>query len=249
MVEQLTGAPVGFAGPVGLSGLTILADLAVKPLTNVVVGGNAADTHWVDVTPGRDFTPHRYTDIRNAVAGDACPRCAKPLRIVRGIEVGHVFMLGTKYSEKMKAIYLDKQGQERMMVMGCYGIGVGRTAAAAIEQNHDAKGIIWPAPIAPFHVHVLPLADKGKVLEAAIALETELEKAGIEVLVDDRDERPGVKFNDADLIGCPYQVVIGEKNLSQGLVELKERRTGTVTKLAPAEITTRLIGLLKPVSN
>ncbi len=249
MVEQLTGAPVGFAGPVGLPSLTMLADLAVKPLTNVVVGGNAADTHWVDVTPGRDFTPHRYADIRNAVAGDACPRCAKPLRIVRGIEVGHVFMLGTKYSEKMKAIYLDKQGQERMMVMGCYGIGVGRTAAAAIEQNHDAKGIIWPAPIAPFHVHVLPLADKGKVLEAAIALETGLEKAGIEVLVDDRDERPGVKFNDADLIGCPYQVVIGEKNLFQGLMELKERRTVTVTKLAPGEIAPRLTELLRPLLN
>jgi prolyl-tRNA synthetase len=248
-VEQLTGAPVGFAGPIGLSGLTMLADLAVKPLTNVVVGGNAADTHWVDVTPGRDFTPHRYADIRIAVAGDACPRCAKPLRIVRGIEVGHVFMLGTKYSEKMKAIYLDKQGQERMIVMGCYGIGVGRTAAAAIEQNHDAKGIIWPAPIAPFHVHVLPLADKGKVLEAAVALASEFEKAGIEVLLDDRDERPGVKFNDADLIGCPYQVVIGEKNLSQGLVELKDRRSGTVTKLAPAEAVTRLTERLKPVLN
>ena len=246
-VEKLTGAPVGFAGPLGLSGITMLADLAVKPLTNVVVGGNATDTHWVDVTPGRDFTPDRYADIRNAMAGDACPRCAKPLRIVRGIEVGHVFMLGTKYSEKMKATYLDKQSQERLIVMGCYGIGVGRTAAAAIEQNHDAKGIIWPAPIAPFHVHVLPLADKGKVLEAAIAIETELEKAGIEVLLDDRDERPGVKFNDADLIGCPYQVVIGEKNLSQGLMELKERRTGTVTKLSPADIRTRLIELLKSI--
>ena len=246
-VEKLTGAPVGFAGPLGLSGITMLADLAVKPLTNVVVGGNAADTHWVDVTPGRDFTPDRYADIRNAMAGDACPRCAKPLRIVRGIEVGHVFMLGTKYSEKMKAAYLDKQGQERLIVMGCYGIGVGRTAAAAIEQNHDAKGVIWPAPIAPFHVHVLPLADKGKVLEAAIALETELEKAGIEVLVDDRDERPGVKFNDADLIGCPYQVVIGDKNLSQGLMELKERRAGTVTKLAPADALARLKEWLAPV--
>src|SRR2546427_274136 len=246
-VEKLTGAPVGFAGPLGLSGITMLADLAVKPLTNVVVGGNATDTHWVDVTLGRDFTPDRYADIRNAMAGDACPRCAKPLRIVRGIEVGHVFMLGTKYSEKMKATYLDKQSQERLIVMGCYGIGVGRTAAAAIEQNHDAKGIIWPAPIAPFHVHVLPLADKGKVLEAAIAIETELEKAGVEVLVDDRDERPGVKFNDADLIGCPYQVVIGEKNLSQGLMELKERRPGTVTKLSPADIRTRLIELLKSI--
>ena len=246
-VEKLTGAPVGFAGPLGLSGVTMLADLAVKPLTNVVVGGNAPDTHWVDVTPGRDFTPDRYADIRNAMAGDACPRCAKPLRIVRGIEVGHVFMLGTKYSEKMKATYLDKQGQDRLIVMGCYGIGVGRTAAAAIEQNHDAKGIIWPAPIAPFHVHVLPLADKGKVLEAAIAIETELEKAGVEVLVDDRDERPGVKFNDADLIGCPYQVVIGEKNLSQGLMELKERRAGTVTKLAPIDAVVRLKELLAPV--
>ncbi len=245
-VEQLSGAPVGFAGPIGLKGVPLIADLSVKGLVNVVVGGNAADTHWVDVTPGRDFTPHRYTDLRYAVAGDACPRCAKPLRIVRGIEVGHVFMLGTKYSEKMKALYLDKQGREQMMVMGCYGIGVGRTAAAAIEQNHDANGIIWPAPLAPFHVHVIPLADKGKVLEAAVALESEFERAGIGVLVDDRDERPGVKFNDADLIGCPYQVVIGEKNLSQGLMELKERRTGTVTKLPPADIRPRLTELLKP---
>jgi len=248
-VEQLSGAPVGFAGPIGLKGVPLIADLSVKGLVNVVVGGNAADTHWVDVTPGRDFTPDRYADIRSAVVGDACPRCAKPLRIVRGIEVGHVFMLGTKYSEKMKALYLDKQGREQMIVMGCYGIGVGRTAAAAIEQNHDAKGIIWPAPLAPFHVHVLPLADKGKVLEAAVALESEFEKAGIEVLLDDRDERPGVKFNDADLIGCPYQVVIGEKNLSQGLTELKERRTGTVTKLPPADIQPRLTELLKPVLN
>jgi prolyl-tRNA synthetase len=188
-------------------------------------------------------------EVRNSVAGDACPRCAKPMRIVRGIEVGHVFMLGTKYSEKMKAVYLDKQGQERAIVMGCYGIGVGRTAASAIEQNHDAKGIIWPAPIAPFHVHVLPLADKGKTMDAALALEAELEKAGIDVLLDDRDERPGVKFNDADLIGCPYQVVIGDKGLKEGQIELKERRTGTVTKLSPAEIAGRLKELLRPVLN
>ncbi len=187
-------------------------------------------------------------EVRTATAGDACPRCTKPLRIVRGIEVGHVFMLGTKYSEKMKALYLDKQGQEQAIVMGCYGIGVGRTAAAAIEQNHDAKGIIWPAPIAPFHVHVLPLAGKpGPVLDAAGALETELEKAGIDVLVDDRDERPGVKFNDADLIGCPYQVVIGDKGLKEGQLELKERRTGTVTKLPPSDTATRLRELLRPV--
>ena len=248
MVEKATGAPVGFAGPVGLSGVMMIADLAVKTLANIVVGGNAADTHWVDVTPGRDFTPERYADLRNATAGDTCPRCAKPMRIARGIEVGHVFMLGTKYSEKMKAVYLDKQGQEQVIVMGCYGIGVGRTAAAAIEQNHDAKGIIWPTPIAPFHVHVLPLTGKpGAVLDAACALEVELEKAGIDVLLDDRDERPGVKFNDADLIGCPYHVVIGEKGLKEGQIELKERRTGTVTKLAPADVAARLKELLGPV--
>ena len=245
-VEKATGAPVGFAGPVGLSGVTLIADLAVKALANIVVGGNAADTHWTDVTPGRDFTPERYADLRNATAGDACPRCAKPMRIVRGIEVGHVFMLGTKYSEKMKAVYLDRQGQEQVIVMGCYGIGVGRTAASSIEQNHDAKGIIWPAPIAPFHTHVLPLTGKpGAVLDAACALEAELEKAGIDVLLDDRDERPGVKFNDADLIGCPYHVVIGDKGLKDGQIELKDRRTGTVTKLAPADVAARLKELLQ----
>jgi prolyl-tRNA synthetase len=247
-VEKLTGAPVGFAGPIGLAGLPLVADLAVKSLANVVVGGNAGDKHWVDANPDRDFKPDRYADLRNAVTGDACPRCSKPLRIVRGIEVGHVFMLGTKYSEKMKATYLDQQGQEKVIVMGCYGIGVGRTAAAAIEQNHDAKGILWPAPIAPCHVHVLPLAVKpGQVMEIATELERELEKAGIEVLLDDRDERPGVKFNDADLIGIPYQVVIGDKGLAQGHVELKERRTTNVTKLAPRELVSRLTDLLRPV--
>lgn len=249
-VEKVTGAPAGFAGPVGLSGMTVLADFSVQHLSHVVVGGNIADHHWVDVTPGRDFTPDRYVDLRNAMTGDACPRCAKPMRIVRGIEVGHVFMLGTKYSEKMKAVYLDKQGQDQIIVMGCYGIGVGRTAASSIEQNHDAKGIIWPAPIAPFHVHILPLTGKpGAVLDTACALEAELEQAGIEALLDDRDERPGVKFNDADLIGCPYQVVIGDKGVKDGQIELKERRTGAVTKLAPAEAAARLKDLLVPGLN
>jgi len=247
-VETLTGAPVGFAGPIGLSGVTLLADLSVKDVTHAVVGGNAADRHWVDVSPARDVPLARYADLRNAMAGDPCPRCATPLRIVRGIEVGHVFMLGTKYSEKMKATYLDQQGQEKFIVMGCYGIGVGRTAASSIEQNHDAKGIIWPAPSAPFHVHLLPLMDKsGKVMPATLALEAELEKKGLDVLVDDRDERPGVKFNDADLIGIPYQIVIGEKGLTQSQIELKERRTGTVTKFAPADIALRVAELVQPI--
>jgi prolyl-tRNA synthetase len=247
-VEKLTGAPVGFAGPIGLSGVSIIADYAVKHVVNGVAGGNAADQHWMNVSAGRDFMPDRYADLRNTVSGDACPRCSQPLRIVRGIEVGHVFMLGTKYSEKMGATYLDQQGQEKAIVMGCYGIGVGRSAAAAVEQNHDAKGIQWPAPIAPFHVHILPLSDKsGKVAATAGDLERQLETAGIEVLLDDRDERPGVKFNDADLVGIPYQVVIGEKGLAQGQVELKERRTSTVTKVAPSEVLARLQELLAPV--
>jgi prolyl-tRNA synthetase len=228
--------------------VNIVADFAVKHVVDGVVGGNAVDRHWVNVTPGLDFMPDRYADLRNTVPGDPCPRCAQPLRIVRGIEVGHVFMLGTKYSEKMRATYLDQQGQERVIVMGCYGIGVGRSAAAAVEQNHDAKGIQWPAPIAPFHVHILPLSDKsGKVAATASDLERQLEETGIEVLLDDRDERPGVKFNDADLIGIPYQVVIGEKGLAQGQVELKERRTSTVTKRAPSELVSHLKELLAPV--
>jgi prolyl-tRNA synthetase len=247
-IEKLTGAPVGFTGPVGLTGMPLIADFALKNLVNIVVGGNSADTHWMDVNPNPDFKADRYVDIRNAVAGDACPRCSHPMRIVRGIEVGHVFMLGTKYSEKMKATYLDQQGQDKVIVMGCYGIGVGRTAASSIEQNHDAKGIIWPLPIAPFQVHILPLGDKsGKVLATATDLEGQLEKAGIEVLLDDRDERPGVKFNDADLIGIPYQVVIGEKGLANNQVELKERRSGGVTKLAPNEVLPHLKGFLATV--
>lgn len=247
-VEKVTGAPVGFAGPIGLSGARVIADFAVKNLVNAVVGGNVADKHWVGANPERDFTIDRYADVRNAVAEDACPRCGRPLKIVRGIEVGHVFMLGTKYSEKMKATYLDQQGQDKLIVMGCYGIGVGRTAASSIEQNHDAKGIIWPAPIAPFHVHVLPLSVKsGPVMDIATDLERRLEAAGIEVLLDDRDERPGVKFNDADLIGIPYQIVVGEKGLAQGQVELKERRTGTITKTTPDDVVPRLQKLLEPV--
>jgi len=247
-IEKLTGAPVGFAGPVGLTGVPLIADFALKNLANVVVGGNSADTHWMDVNPNRDFKADRYVDLRTAVAGDACPRCSHPMSIARGIEVGHVFMLGTKYSEKMKATYLDQQGQDRFIVMGCYGIGVGRTAASSIEQNHDGKGIIWPVPIAPFQVHILPLGDKsGKVLATATDLEGQLEKAGIEVLLDDRDERPGVKFNDADLIGIPYQIVIGEKGLANNQVELKERGTGNVTKLAPTDVLPRVEELLGPI--
>jgi prolyl-tRNA synthetase len=163
--------------------------------------------------------------------------------VAKGIEVGHVFMLGTKYSQAMGATFLDPQGQERLAVMGCYGIGVGRTAAAAIEQNHDAKGIIWPVPIAPFHVHLLPLSRSAAVTDTAASLYDTLMGAGVEVLWDDRDERAGVKFNDADLIGSPYQLVIGDKGLAQGTVELKRRKTGETTKLPPDKVLEQLSAL------
>jgi len=248
-VAAATGAPVGFAGPIGLRRIRIVADYAIKALSNFVVGGNEADTHYVDANRDRDFTVEQFADLRKARASDPSPQGSGKLLMARGIEVGHVFMLGTKYSQAMGATFLDAQGKERLAVMGCYGIGVGRTAAAAIEQNHDAKGIIWPAPIAPFHVHLLPLSQSEKVAETVRSLYEGLGQAGIEVLWDDRDERAGVKFNDADLIGAPYQLVIGDKGLAQGLVEVKDRRTGQVTKLTPSELTPRLAELLRPVLN
>jgi prolyl-tRNA synthetase len=230
-----TGAPVGFAGPVGLK-LRIIADQAVKALRNVVVGANEPDAHYVDANWDRDFKVEQFADLRNALAGDPSPKGDGTLRIARGIEVGHVFMLGTKYSQAMGALFLDPEGKECQAVMGCYGIGVSRVAAAAIEQHHDAKGIHWPVPIAPFHVHLLPLSQSAAVTATVQTLYETLSRAGIEVLWDDRDERAGVKFNDADLIGAPYQLVIGEKGLAQGAIEWKERRTGTVKKMPPDEV-------------
>jgi prolyl-tRNA synthetase len=232
-VQKLTGAPVGFAGPIGLRGVRVLADHSIRAMRNFVIGGNKDDTHYRDANWDRDFQIEQFIDLRNARAGDPSPRQDGTLKVAKGIEVGHVFMLGTKYSESMKAAFLDPQGQEQLAVMGCYGIGVGRTAASAIEQNHDAKGIIWPLPIAPFHVHLLPLGASAKVLELTESLYHSLIGAEIEVLWDDRDERAGVKFNDADLIGAPFQLVLGEKALAQGTIELKMRQNGTVTRLAP----------------
>ena len=234
-VEKVTGAPVGFAGPVGLK-VRIVADHAVKASTNVVVGGNQLDTHLVDANCPRDFHVEQFADLRNARAGDPSPRKDGVLKTTKGIEVGHVFMLGTKYSQAMSASFLDPNGKECLAVMGCYGIGIGRTAAAAVEQNHDDKGIVWPFPIAPFHVHLIPLGQSTTVIDAATKLYTALEAVGLEVLWDDRDERAGVKFNDADLIGAPYQVIVGDKGLAEGLLEVKSRNTGVKTKLPPTDV-------------
>ncbi|GKS57852.1 proline--tRNA ligase [Nitrospira sp.] len=235
-VTAATGAPVGFAGPIGLDGYRVFADQALRYTRNLVIGGNKADTHYINANFERDFSTPRFADLRNAKAGDPSPRGDGELKVAKGIEVGHVFMLGTKYSQSMKATFLDAQGQECLAVMGCYGIGVSRTAAAAIEQNHDEKGIIWPVPIAPFHIQLLPLSQSAQVLKLAEELYESLSEAGIDVLWDDRDERAGVKFNDADLVGVPFHLLIGDKSLAQGLVEWKSRRTGRTMKVAPDQV-------------
>lgn len=239
-VRELTGAPVGFAGPVGLNGIQILADQAVKGMRNFVVGANEADVHYVDANWDRDFKVDRFADLRNAQSGDPSPRGSGRLTLAKGIEVGQVFLLGTKYSKSMHATILDDQGKERFAIMGCYGIGVGRTAAAAIEQNHDDKGIVWPFPLAPFHAHLLTVSQSETSTHAASRLYDDLLTADFEVLWDDRDERAGVKFNDADLIGAPFQIVVGDKGLADGVVEVKVRRTGVKTRVALAEIIPRL---------
>ena len=236
LVPSLTGAAAGYVGPVGLKQIRIIADWAVKAMANFVVGANQIDTHLIDTNWERDFRVDQFADLRNAQAGDVSPRKDGTLKTAKGIEVGHVFMLGTKYSQAMKATFLDAQGQEQLAVMGCYGIGVSRTAAASIEQNHDAKGIKWPVPIAPFHVTLLPLSQSEPVMQLAEALYATLQDADIEVLWDDRDERAGVKFNDADLIGAPYHLVIGDKGLAQGQVELKLRHTGETKKVSPDQV-------------
>ncbi|GFE58684.1 proline--tRNA ligase [Geobacter sp. AOG1] len=241
IITKATGAPVGFLGPVGAT-IRIVADLAVKGLRNFVAGANEVDYHFKNVNLGRDCTIGEFVDIRNVAHGDPCPRCSGgTLEMWRGIEVGHVFKLGIKYSKALKATFLDAEGKEQTIFMGCYGIGIGRTVAACIEQNHDGNGIIFPLPIAPFHCIISALNIKEEpVRVAAEAIYEELQQAGVEVLLDDRDERPGFKFKDADLIGIPLRIVVGSKNLAEGNVELKDRKTGLVELLPIAEAVTKV---------
>ena len=246
VIKELTGADVGFVGPVGLQ-CKVIADNSIKGMSNSVTGANRDDYHLVNVTEGMDFEVRAFGDIRNVKEGDTCPRCTQEkVEFQRGIEVGHIFRLGTKYSEAMKATYLDEDGKENFLVMGTYGIGIARIAAAAIEQSHDENGIIWPYAIAPFHVLILPLnAKKKEVTEAGDSIEEELEKEGYEVLLDDRDERAGAKFNDADLIGVPIQVIVGERGLKNGEVELKIRKTGERINVKKEKLKTELKKIVK----
>ena len=222
-VEEATGAPLGFAGPVGLE-IKVVADNALKAMKNFVVGGNEKDLHLKNVNLERDFTVAFFDDLRTISPGDACPRCGGHIAFGRGIEVGHVFKLGIKYSEAMKAVFLNEQGKESPMIMGCYGIGIGRTVAAAIEQNHDKDGIVFPIPVAPFEVTILPLQMHNEaVVGAAAGIYGDLMNMDIDALLDDRDERAGVKFNDADLLGTPVRITVGSRGLKNGEVEVKLR--------------------------
>jgi prolyl-tRNA synthetase len=238
-IEQVTGGPQGFSGPVGLTGLRVVADPTVMALEVAATGANRADTHLVGVVPGRDFTPDLVADVRQARVGDPCPRCAASLVQSRGIEVGHIFKLGTKYSAPMGCCFLDADGRDNPMIMGCYGLGVGRTLAAAVEQNHDERGIVWPLPLAPYEVVLVLLnADRPEVVAATERLYADLQAAGVEVLLDDRADRPGVKFNDMDLIGFPVRVVVGQKGLAAGAVELSLRRDPVKRMVPLAEAVT-----------
>jgi prolyl-tRNA synthetase len=239
-VEEITRAPKGFAGPIGLS-VPILADLDIREMVNFVTGANEKDSHFIHVNMAREFQVSQFVDIRRFAPGDLCVLCGKETRMDKGIEVGHTFKLGTKYSKAMGATFLDDQGREKEIVMGCYGIGVGRTVAAAIEQSYDQNGIIFPMPIAPFQVLILPVnINIGLLKEAAEQLYQTFLENRIEVLYDDREETPGVKFKDADLIGIPLRVTLGEKNLKKGLAEIKKRRTGEILLVKKEEALSKI---------
>jgi prolyl-tRNA synthetase len=220
-VRKATGANVGYAGPVGFTGEVFL-DAAAAAVKNACTGANETDYHFTNVNHGRDFSA-TVVDIRMAAEGDPCPNCGADLGLYQGIEGGHIFILGTHYSAKMGAKYLDASGKETPMIMGCYGIGVSRLVAAAVEQHHDEGGISWPMAIAPYHVVVSPIGKDEAIFTEAERIYTELRERGVDVLYDDRDERPGVKFKDADLLGIPLRIVIGGKSLAQGKAEWKAR--------------------------
>ncbi len=228
-VKQITGAHVGFAGPLGLS-IPIFADQAVAALAAMVTGANQDDHHFTGVHPQRDLQFTRVADLRQVTEHDPCPRCGRKLTILKGIEVGHIFKLGYKYSKALNATFLDADGAEQLIFMGCYGIGVSRIVAAAIEQGHDNDGIIWSMPLAPFQVGLVPININDQATrETAQHLHDQLESAGLEVLLDDRDERPGVKFKDMDLLGLPLRVVVGPKTLAKGQAEVRHRRSPSVS--------------------
>jgi len=243
-VVRATGAPIGFAGPIDIKA-TLVSDNTLQGATGMVCGANERDYHQTGLDFGRDLANLRFADLRQARAGDSCPRCETgTLTTHRGIEVGQTFYLGTKYSKSLNATYQDAQGQDHPMEMGCYGIGITRTVAAAIEQHHDADGIRWPLPLAPVSVQIVPVnwSDEQSRVTAE-GIYTQLLTAGVDTLLDDRDERPGVKFKDADLLGTPLRVTIGAKSLARGMVELKRRTEKQGTEVGVDQIVETLVSL------
>ncbi len=244
---ELFNSLAGFIGPVGMKNIPILADHKIKDIKNGITGANKKDQHYINVNPDRDFKVDEYTDLRKVKAGEGCPHCDGKLEIKSGIEVGHIFKLGTKYSKNMNATYLDENGKEQPIVMGSYGIGVTRLIAAAIEQNYDENGIIWPKAIAPYHVIILPLGGNNDVQQTANDLYKQLNKAGIETLIDDRSERAGVKFNDAELIGIPVRVTIGSRSLSQNVIEVQIRKSGEMFEFPVKKAKDEIVNLLSEI--
>jgi len=242
--QEILGCSVGSLGPVGIKEVEVLADQEVELLVNAVAGANEEDFHYINVNPNRDFVIAHYTDLRFIQEGDISPDGQGTIKFAKGIEVGHVFKLGTRYSEAMNAVYLDENGRSQPMIMGCYGIGVSRTLAAVAEQFNDEKGLIWPSNLAPYQVHLIPVNMKDET-QAAVAEELyqDLKGQGLAVLMDDRKERAGVKFADSDLIGLPVRVTVGKK-AAEGILEVKIRKTGEVLEINKADLAETLKGLL-----
>ena len=243
-ILKVTGAPVGFAGPIGIQ-CPCFADHDVALIKSAIIGANSKDAHLTGVIPGTHFELPETFDLRNAESGDSCPKCTGFLQIVHGIEVGHVFKLGTKYSVSMDAKFVDAQEQSHPIIMGCYGIGVTRVVASIVETCHDANGIIWPLSVAPYSVQLIPLnVTDAEVMKITNTIYGELTDAGIDVLMDDRDQRPGFKFKDADLIGIPLRVTIGGKGLAEGITEVKWRTETEVKKVPIAETVTAVKAMI-----
>jgi len=248
-IAEITGASAGFIGPVGLSGIPIVADGALREDRDLITGANEDDHHLRGLEPGRDFRVDRYADLRAVYAGDECPRCDGRLEMANVIEVGHIFKLGTKYSKALGATFLDAQGQEQSIVMGSYGIGLERIMGSVIEQHADEDGIVWPMSIAPYHVHIVPTnSSDSKIRTASEQLYNDLRTRGYDVLLDDRADRAGTKFKDADLIGVPLRVTVGERGLREGKIEIRWRGTGEMIGIKVEDAVNSLETLLRTTS-
>lgn len=248
MEQQGFNAVAGFIGPKGMKNITIIADNTIKDMKNFVIGINETDKHQVGANlEDLGLDKIKYEDIRLVEAGELCPQCGKPLKVTRGIEVGNIFQLGTKYSKPMNAVYLDAEGKTKPYIMGCYGIGISRTAAAAVEAHHDDWGIKWPLAIAPYHVTIVPVSTKDELqMTTANKIYEELLANGVEAVIDDRDERPGVKFKDADLIGFPFRITVG-KTITEGNVEFVTRATGEKVAMKPEVAIKQVIDAVKAI--